>query len=1071
MLRLLRRSGFPSLQHNPPCRVVKDPRRPTSLLVLSGKVHPSASGSTRRHTAVTYFCSTSSSGPVSKSCDSRLPLSPVGEFGDSSWSNDLVGSRTADHHSRVPSASSHQRFQSSVAYEEDVGPPLAASAAAPASSDASYDDEVEGESLWNHRASTNPLVGEEALADNDDNDSDNNDNHVEPTTTFGADPAYVQHLQQRRVVGIFAHVDAGKTTCTERMLALAGVVRRAGSVDDGDTVTDYLDAERERGITIQSAAVSFPWKIRNRRKRGTSTAEATTKTTPDPSVTITVIDTPGHIDFSVEVHRSVAVLDGAVLVVDAVAGVQAQTETVWKAIRHRDSSLPAMAVINKMDKEGRHFGNAVKSLRDKLPHAHPIPIQIPLFRRTDTGIAAQSPPSSSSSSVLPPDVVAGDTASESLGGSDFAGIIDLIDLRAVLWPDLARTNGFVSRVEDCCPTTVSLVPQHHDNNDNNDNGVLVNIPASQSCPVLRKALQARRDLVEALARVDEAMADCYLEERDPTPDELRCSVRRATLANHIVPVVAAAAARGKGVEPVLDAVADYLPSPLDRPPPALLSQQQQRQPLSDTPSSSVDDAGPPLGHALHPSLLALAFKVVHLKGKAGSGDGRVVFARVYSGQLQDRQLVQVVSPPAPGDLTLPHPPRTERVGGFLELSGGRFGKLTDGIVCISADVCALIGLKSVVTGDTLTAPTASAKQQHSKHRPSRSTKTTPAVYLAGVAPPKPVLTVRLEADSTQLQAKLSDALALLTVEDPSLVVHETDSATELSGLGELHVEVTLDRLQREFGLEVRVGPPAVAYREALVAPIETSGLVSYQRTVGGTCLQGSVQLRLEPTTGLTDSATPNDCDPLDEESSCRLPADPVVLLGPEVRDYLGLDPTALEEDLILLCPVTKALIEGCRGALKRGPSSQHPLANVVCHVENVDSASGLAAWQALPGALRAAAANAVSTLLSAHRGAGRVLEPVMGIELALPNALVGAVLADLTSRRGTVHEVLVGGDVGGGGVNSGASLTTGSKAQIRGTVPLVEILGYANGLRSLTGGEGSFTAEYRGHAPSSDPFR
>lgn len=840
-----------------------------------------------------------------------------------------------------------------------------------------------------------------------------------------ATAADIRRLKHMRNVGIFAHVDAGKTTVTERMLALTGIVKRAGSVDDGNTVTDFLPAERERGITIQSAAISFPWGWHNNPAGDDYDA--------NDNVEIALIDTPGHVDFSVEVNRSVAVLDGAVLIVDAVAGVQAQTETVWRAMTrpslnnhevvsgeaskrtlpqqdHAHEPLPCLALINKMDKEGCHFGNAIKSLREKLPGANPLPIQVPLFRATTSGNSSSKLFGDRNIVPIPIDDVATATG-------EFVGVVDLVHMRAILWPDLPAGAGNVSNVENCVPEVIPLLqPRTHE-------------PLDPDCHLTRQAVVARTEFLEAMAECDERMEEFYLAEEEPSNAELRAALRRATLSQRALPVMASAALRGKGVEPVLDAIADLLPSPLDRVPPALITAGSDQ----DQPSSDLPEKGKiAIGHALHPSLLALAFKVLHMKGRGGSGDGRVVFARVYSGQIRDRQVLQVITPAPPGEV--PAEPRTERVGGMLELAGGRFGNLVDG-VCKSGEVCALVGLKSVVTGDTLvlTPEVVRGKKKKKQER----------VYLAGVTSPKPVLTVRLEAESTAQHSRLSEALALLSVEDPSLVIEESESDTLLSGLGELHIEVTLDRLYREFGLQILVGAPSVTYRETITESIESSGLVDYDRTIGGTRLQGAVHLVLEPT----------GCDSLAD--SCILLTDPVVTVSEQARAFLGVDLEASEDDLVLKSPIFKALVEGCRGALKRGPLGTYAMANVTCHIVDVDAEDGLGGLQALPGALRAAVANAVSTTLAENHRSCTILEPSMSVEVTLPNAMVGTVLSDLSSRRGTVGDVFAGETTG----------NVLAKALIRGQVPLVEILGYANSLRSLTGGEGAFTAEYTGHSP------
>jgi elongation factor G len=828
--------------------------------------------------------------------------------------------------------------------------------------------------------------------------------------------AEIHRLKHLRNVGILAHVDAGKTTVTERMLALAGVVRNAGNVDDGNTVTDYLPAERERGITIQSAAISFEWGWHNNRKGDDYTQ--------NDNVHIQLIDTPGHVDFSVEVNRSVAVLDGAVLVVDAVAGVQAQTETVWRAVTnpslnnhatprrdtqdHVHEPLPCLALVNKMDKDGCHFGKAIESLKKKLPGANPIPIQLPLFQ-------GKSP---APSSILPPDIIAmaPDDFTSSVG--EFVGVVDLIHMRAILWP---ITNG-VQNVEKCVPTVIPLLNEQRQ-------------PICDTCPVTQEALTARFELIEALAEVDPATEELYLNDKEPTNAELRAGLRRATLSHKALPVMAGTALKGKGVEPLLDAVADLLPSPLDRIPPALhrLDYDGNGTSHCENKKNAETQNKIQLGHPLHPTLLALAFKVVHMKGRGGSGDGRVVFCRVYSGKLRDRETVQVISPPAPGEA--PQKPRLERIGGMLEMAGGRFNNVEGGTV-LSGDVCALVGLKSVVTGDTIMLANDSSQKKKKKNQD--------IFCLAGVASPKPVLTVRLEAETAGDQTRLSHALKLLTTEDPSLVVEETEATTLLSGLGELHIEVTLDRLYREHGLEIKAGPPSVSYRETITDSIETAGgLFEYDRTIGGTRLQGAVHLVF----------TQNMCQQsVETGDTCMNLSDPIVTVGPKVREFLGVNPDLPEDELINKCPIVKALIQGCQGALKRGPLKSVAMANVTCHVVEVDAEGGLAQLKALPGAIRATAANAVTATLKANQSRCTVLEPTMSVEVTLPADMVGSVLSDLTGRRGTVGDVLVGEE-------------GHSKSLVRGDVPLVEILGYANSLRSLTGGEGAFSAEYKGHSP------
>jgi len=896
---------------------------------------------------------------------------------------------------------------------------------------------------------------------------------------------------------------------------LAGVVRHVGRVDTGNTVTDYLPQERERGITIQSAAIQFDWGWHHNHHHHNhhhkekelhpetgraatdrddddddgSTSSSAADLSIDPAndrVRIALIDTPGHVDFSVEVHRSVAVLDGAILVVDAVAGVQAQTETVWRAMQDHSpagNALPSLLVVNKMDKEGCNYANAIQSIRDKLPGANPLPIQLPLFR-------LEQPPSPDYNNAmnLPNLVVvgAGNGGSSSLkygsscsnnaadrysGMGEFVGVLDLIHMRAIVYPE---TNSNSSKsVEECVPDVYPLLLGGGSSStwDSNPEGdTLIDL----DCPITQAALEARHDLVEQLAGDcgDGRMEEYYLEDAMPSPRTLQRSVRAATLNHTALPVLAAAALRGKGIEPLMDSIADLLPSPLDRPAPCLISNNMDQSADDDLsalrPASELTDYHDTLGHPMNQDLLAFAFKVCHLQGgRGGSGDGRVVFCRVYSGTLKERDVLHVVSPPTKGDegLVAMSEPRKERVGGMLELKGGLFTNKENG-VCHSGEVCALVGLKSVVTGDTLVLAKKKnqSKKQQKKNDKSNATGTTKnsIVCLAGVASPKPVLQVRLEAETQQEQVRLSECLQLLAVEDPSLHIEESESGTLLSGLGELHVEITLDRLHREFGLSVQQGNPRVAYRETLLEGVETNngGLLQFDRTVGDTRLQAAVHLRLEP-----DSSIGNLCN--SDEGEAYLPHEPIVTVGPKVLEYLQLKPNGTNEEYMSKCSVYKALVQGCQGALRRGPLGSYAMANVKCHVEAIDADDGLTGLQALPGALRAAAMHAIGRTLgeqAMEQGHVRLLEPTMSVEVSCPNDMVGTVLSDLTSRRGTIGDVLTGNHNNSESGGSVASSVVHQKTLVRGLVPLKEILGYANILRSITGGEGSFTAEYKGHS-------
>jgi elongation factor G len=533
-----------------------------------------------------------------------------------------------------------------------------------------------------------------------------------------------------------------------------------------------------------------------------------------------------------------------------------------------------------------------------------------------------------------------------------------------------------------------------------------------------------------------------------------------------------------------------VPCPLDRLPPQLRLlgnsdgsqhyQHKMEQPQKQSKVVNENDGNTviTLGHPLHSSTLAYVFKVLHMKGRGGSGDGRVAFARVYSGTLRARDSVRVISPGGVpshdgegrnNNISKKQKHAVERIGGMLELSGGQFGNMPEGS-CRSGDVCALVGLKAVVTGDTLLSTTGDGDAAGGEGGKKRSAKKNrknndvhwkqymDGVHLAGLTSPKPVLTLRVEAYSTSEQSRLSAALALLTVEDPSLVVEEMPTTTLISGLGELHMEIVLDRLRREFGLEVRTGKPAVAYRETVSIKegeeVQTDGLVEYDRTVGGVRLQGAVQLKFRQSA----SSCTSDVSTRSGNEICRAPEDPVVTLSPETRLFFNLDPhAALDESEHKYPPALRALLSGVRGSMKRGRVGPYPLANLECRVMLVDSE--LSSADTLPGALRAAAANAVTTLLEALAKEGRmmVLEPKMNVEIWVPTGRVGDVLSDLTGRRGTIDDVAMADEGIGGGDHV--------KSMVRAEVPLVEILGYANSLRSLTGGEGAFSAEYKGHAP------
>ncbi|KAL7428267.1 hypothetical protein ACHAXM_001196 [Skeletonema potamos] len=716
-----------------------------------------------------------------------------------------------------------------------------------------------------------------------------------------------------------------------------------------------------------------------------------------------------------------------------------------------------MLYINKMDRTDANFLKAMESVGEKLTGSNPVAVQLPLYRLGNDGQKNGSSGKNGSTTSLGTDIVAGTLFDPTPPSGNFIGLIDIVHMRALIYPPDAENLS----IEDAIPTVVNLS----------------SLEDTKSQP-LQAALHARRVLIERLGELDETMGDLVLYAMDIedtsecqvlkniSTSQIQSALRRMTLSRSIMPTMCGAALRGIGVEPVLDGVAEFLPCPLDRLPPQLStcadsnrSRHGKQQNEKQTQSSAVT-----LGHPLHPSTLAYVFKVLHMKGRGGSGDGRVAFARVYSGTLKARDTVRVISPSGlvmneDGGKNKKQKHPTERVGGMLELSGGQFNNLPEGR-CLSGDVCALVGLKGVVTGDTLLLTSAStdtlpADQASGKKKKNKNGKNMDdhwkqymeGVHLAGLTSPKPVLTLRIEANSSSEQSRLSAALALLTVEDPSLVVEETPTNTLISGLGELHMEIIVDRLRREFGLEVRTGKPAVAYRETVLFDgeegVETDGLVEYDRTVGGVQLQGAVRLRLSPLTSF--------------EGRCIPPEDPLVTLSPATRAFFNIDLHASSDETEhKYPPALRALLSGARGSLKRGRLGPYPLANMTCQILEVDSEMTTSP-ETVPGAMRAAVANAIATLLETLKNDGRlvVLEPKMTVEISVPMGRVGDVLSDLTSRRGTVDDVVVG-DMGKDNSNA--------KSIVHAEVPLIEILGYANSLRSLTGGEGAFSAEYKGHA-------
>ncbi len=501
-----------------------------------------------------------------------------------------------------------------------------------------------------------------------------------------------------------AHIDAGKTTATERILFYTGITHRIGEVHEGTATMDYMEQEQERGITITSAATTCMWK----------------------DVRINIIDTPGHVDFTAEVERSLRVLDSAVALFDSVSGVQPQTETVW---RQGDKyKVPRICFVNKMDKNGADFEFVLESIRKRLG-ARPVALQIP--------VGAEA---------------------------GFKGVVDLIEMKAILWHD--ETLGAEFSVEP--------------------------IPAD----LLKKAEAFRLQLIEVIAETDDVLLEKFLEGETPTIEELKAGIRQATIDLKIFPVLCGSAFKNKGVQTLLDAVVDYLPSPLDKPPVEGIDPSHHDKIVSRKP----EDSEP---------LSALAFKIIN------DPFGKLCFVRVYSGSLKT------------GDTVLnPRTGKTDRIGRLVKMHANKREDVTE---ILAGDICACVGLKELKTGDTLCAP----------HHP---------IALGAITFPETVISVAIEPKTKADQEKMGVALSRLADEDPTFKVRtdEESGQTIISGMGELHLEILVDRMKREHKVEANVGEPKVAFRETIRKSAEAEG--KYIRQTGGSGNYGHCKLRIEPNT-------------------------------------------------------------------------------------------------------------------------------------------------------------------------------------------------------------------------------
>ncbi len=671
-------------------------------------------------------------------------------------------------------------------------------------------------------------------------------------------------LERTRNIGIMAHIDAGKTTTTERILFYTGRNYKLGEVHEGTATMDWMEQEQERGITITSAATTASW--RNHR--------------------INLIDTPGHVDFTIEVERSLRVLDGAVAVFCAVGGVEPQSETVW---RQADKyGVPRIAFVNKMDRVGANLFETVAQIRTKLG-ATPVLLQLPI-------------------------------------GSEerFAGVVDLVAQKAIIWKD--ETLGAEFSIEP--------------------------IPAAMEAQVA----EYRDKLLEIVAEHDETLLEKYLQGEPVGEDAIRKAIREATIRLKLVPVLCGAAFKNKGVQPLLDAVVDYLPSPLDVP-----------------PIRGVDPKGNVVERHPQPEepFAALAFKIM-----TDSYVGQLAFVRVYSGTLKAGQNVRNSTQE-----------RRERVSRIMQMHANR----REEIESISAgDIAALVGLKKIYTGDTLCAENA-------------------PVILESIDLPDPVIEIVIEPKTKADQDKLSEALGKLAIEDPSFRVHtnEETGQTLIAGQGELHLEIIVDRLLREFQVQASVGRPQVAYKETITQPANAVG--KFVRQSGGKGQYGHVVLELEPRT-----------------RGAGVDFQAKVLGGRVPREYF------------------KAIEQGAREALQTGVLAGFPVVDVL--VRLVDGSYHEVDSSEL--AFKIAASMGVKDGLAA--GKPQLLEPVMFTEVVAPESFMGVVIDDLNSRRGRITGVE----------------PRGNTQVIRAEVPLGNMFGYVSALRSATQGRAIYTMQFHHYAPA-----
>jgi elongation factor G len=666
-------------------------------------------------------------------------------------------------------------------------------------------------------------------------------------------------LDRCRNIGIMAHIDAGKTTTTERILFYTGRTHRIGEVHEGTATMDWMEQEQERGITITSAATTCTWR----------------------DIRINIIDTPGHVDFTAEVERSLRVLDGACAVFDAVHGVEPQSETVW---RQADKyGVPRICFINKMDKMGADFEHAVDTIRKRL-NARPVAIQLPIGQE-----------------------------------DKFKGVIDLFQMKSILWKD--ETMGAEYVVEE--------IPEE----------------------LKKKANAFHNQMVETIVENDDDLLHKYMEGETISPEELKASLRKSTIALKVFPVICGTAFKNKGVQPLLDSVVDFLPSPLDIPPIKAINPETNAE-----VERKADDKEP---------FSALAFKIM-----TDPFVGQLVFIRVYSGHLKTGDSVYI-----------PGKTRTERIGRLLKMHANKREEISE---IYAGDICACVGLRNITTGDTIC----------DEKGP---------VLLESIEFPAPVIAVAVEPKTKGDQEKMGIALSKLAQEDPTFKVHtDPDSGqTIISGMGELHLEILVDRMMREFSVEANVGKPQVAYRETIRRASEAEG--KYIRQTGGRGQYGHAKIRLEPNEPGKGYEFVND-----------------IVGGVVPKEYI------------------KPIDQGMQEAMEGGVLAGYPMVDIKATLydgsyHEVDS-----------NEMAFKIAGSMAFKEAARKASPVILEPVMAVEVVVPEDFAGTIMGDLSSRRGRIE---------------GMEHRAGSQV-IKAIVPLAEMFGYATHMRSSTQGRATYSMHF-----------